>query len=52
MQIRDLFTLPEGISEITNKQDPELLNDIYKRFTISSMSLGALSEEAHQALAI
>jgi len=52
VQIRDLFTLPEGISEITNKQDPELLNDIYKRFTISSMSLGALSEEAHQALAI
>ena len=51
VQLRDMFSLPETINN--NKiADNELLKDIYKKFTVSSMSLGALSEEAHQALAI
>ena len=51
VQLRDMFSLPETINN--NKiADGELLKEIYKKFTVSSMSLGALSEEAHQALAI
>ena len=51
VQLRDMFSLPETINN--NKiADNELLKDIYKKFTVSSMSLGALSEEAHQALSI
>jgi glutamate synthase (NADPH/NADH) large chain len=46
-----MFSLPETINN--NKiADDDLLKEIYKKFTVSSMSLGALSEEAHQALAI
>ena len=52
VQIRDLFTLPENLKGTKNEIDSEQLDDIYKRFTVSSMSLGALSEEAHQSLAI
>jgi len=51
VQLRDLFSLPETISS-SSFQDEDVLKDIYKKFTVSSMSLGALSEEAHQALAI
>ena len=51
VQIRDLFTLPEN-NKILNSVEDDSLQDIYKKFTVSSMSLGALSEEAHQALAI
>mgnify|MGYP001188416030 FL=1 len=51
VQLRDMFSLPETINN--NKiADDDLLKEIYKKFTVSSMSLGALSEEAHQALAI
>ena len=51
VQLRDMFSLPETINN--NKiADDDLLKEIYKKFTVSSMSLGALSEEAHQALAV
>ena len=36
---------------LTVEFDDEVLSDIFSKFTVSSMSLGALSEEAHQALA-
>ena len=52
VQIRDLFTLPDNNKIITSNDKDIPLEDIYKKFTVSSMSLGALSEEAHQALAI
>ena len=51
VQIRDLFTLPDT-SEGYENQNISPIDDIFKKFTVSSMSLGALSEEAHQALAI
>ena len=51
VQIRDLFTLPDTTEGYEN-QNISPINDIFKKFTVSSMSLGALSEEAHQALAI
>ena len=41
VQIRDLFTLPEN-NKILNSVDDDSLQDIYKKFTVSSMSLGAL----------
>ena len=51
VQLRDLFSLPETINN--NKLlDDDSLKSVFKKFTVSSMSLGALSEEAHQALAI
>jgi glutamate synthase domain-containing protein 2/glutamate synthase domain-containing protein 1/glutamate synthase domain-containing protein 3 len=52
VQIRDLFTLPDTTQGYENKNETSSLEEIYKKFTVSSMSLGALSEEAHQALAI
>ena len=51
VQIRDLFTLPDTSEGYENQNIPPI-DDIFKKFTVSSMSLGALSEEAHQALAI
>ena len=51
VQIRDLFTLPEN-NKIFSNENEDSLEEIYQKFTVSSMSLGALSEEAHQALAI
>ena len=51
VQLRDLFSLPETINNNVVLEE-ESLKEIFKKFTISSMSLGALSEEAHQALAI
>lgn len=51
VQIRDLFTLPDTTQGYEN-QKISTLDEIYQKFTVSSMSLGALSEEAHQALAI
>ncbi len=51
VQLRDLFSLPETINN-NIVLDEDSLKDLYKKFTVSSMSLGALSEEAHQALAI
>ena len=51
VQIRDLFTLPDSTEGYENQKIASL-DEIYQKFTVSSMSLGALSEEAHQALAI
>ena len=51
VQLRDLFSLPETTNNNVVLED-DSLKDLYKKFTVSSMSLGALSEEAHQALAI
>lgn len=51
VQLRDLFSLPETTNNNVVLEDNSL-KDLYKKFTVSSMSLGALSEEAHQALAI
>ena len=51
VQLRDMFSLPETVKNNKIAKD-EILKEIYKKFTVSSMSLGALSEEAHQALAI
>ena len=50
VQLRDLFTLPVSFKH-TNQFDDDKLSQILNKFTVSSMSLGALSEEAHQALA-
>ena len=52
VQIRDLFTLPDTSQGFDNQNNAPSIESIYKKFTVSSMSLGALSEEAHQALAI
>ena len=51
VQLRDLFSLPETTNNNVVLEE-DSLKEIFKKFTISSMSLGALSEEAHQALAI
>ena len=51
VQLRDLFSFPETTNNNVVLED-DSLKDLYKKFTVSSMSLGALSEEAHQALAI
>ena len=51
VQLRDLFSLPETTNNNVVLEE-DSLKDLYKKFTVSSMSLGALSEEAHQALAI
>ena len=56
VQIRDLFLLP-NISTINNISTTDMgkvesNENIHKKFIVSSMSLGALSEEAHQSLAI
>ena len=50
VQLRDLFTLPASIKHNREFNEDEL-KEIFQKFTVSSMSLGALSEEAHQALA-
>ena len=52
VQIRDLFTLPDTSQGFDNQNNAPSIESIYKKFTVSSMSLCALSEEAHQALAI
>ena len=52
VQIIDLFTLPDTSQGFDNQNNAPSIESIYKKFTVSSMSLGALSEEAHQALAI
>ena len=50
VHLRDLFTFPDQPSNDQNFPLEEL-SHIFQKFTISPMSLGALSEEAHQALA-
>ena len=51
VQLRDLFSLPETTNNNVVLEE-DSLKELFKKFTVSSMSLGALSEEAHQALAI
>ncbi|HIF9512963.1 TPA: glutamate synthase large subunit [Photobacterium damselae] len=49
--LRDLFTLTENTTPIDLAQ-VEPLDALYPRFDSAAMSIGALSPEAHQALAI
>ena len=48
--LRDMFSLKQTTS--IKLDEVESLADIYKRFDSAGMSLGALSPEAHEALAI
>ncbi len=50
MTIRDLFTFKDGIQSVELSQ-VEPVEAIYKRFDSAGISLGALSPEAHEALA-
>ncbi len=49
--LRDMFKLRENIEPIA-LDDVEPIDNILKRFDSAAMSLGALSPEAHEALAI
>ncbi len=49
--IRDMLKLKRSVSEIP-LEDVEPITAIFKRFDSAGMSLGALSPEAHEALAI
>jgi glutamate synthase (NADPH/NADH) large chain len=49
--LRDMLQLREDISPIA-VEEVESVSDIVKRFDSAAMSLGALSPEAHEALAI
>ena len=51
MTIRDMLTFRDGLSPIS-VDEVEPLSEIYKRFDSAGISLGALSPEAHEALAI
>ncbi|RUM92970.1 MAG: glutamate synthase large subunit [Thiomicrospira sp.] len=51
MTVRDLITFKDGIQSI-DLSDVEPVESIYKRFDSAGISLGALSPEAHEALAI
>ena len=50
MTIRDLFTFKDGIEGV-ELTEVEPVEAIYKRFDSAGISLGALSPEAHEALA-
>jgi len=50
MTLRDLITFKEGLSPI-ELNDVEPIESIFKRFDSAGISLGALSPEAHEALA-
>lgn len=49
--IRNLFTFKKGVQPIS-KDEVESVEAIFKRFKTGAMSFGALSREAHEALAI
>ncbi len=51
MTIRDLITFKEGIEPI-DLDEVEPVEAIYKHFDSAGISLGALSPEAHEALAV
>ncbi|WP_044411368.1 glutamate synthase large subunit [Thiomicrospira microaerophila] len=51
MTIRDMITFHDNIAPISI-DEVEPLSSIYKRFDSAGISLGALSPEAHEALAI
>jgi glutamate synthase (NADPH/NADH) large chain/glutamate synthase (ferredoxin) len=50
--LKDLLKLRFGIRPAVPLEEVESIDDIRKRFTTAGMSLGALSPEAHEALAI
>ena len=52
MAIRDLFTFVPAASGPVSIDEVESVEDICRRFTTAAMSLGALSPEAHETLAI
>ena len=52
MAIKDLLKLRYGMKPAVPIGEVELAEDIRKRFTTAGMSLGALSPEAHETLAI
>ncbi|WP_255376772.1 glutamate synthase-related protein, partial [Oleiphilus sp. HI0067] len=49
--LRDMFGLKQGISPIS-LDEVEPVENIFPRFDSAAMSLGALSPEAHEALAV
>src|SRR5690606_23225753 len=49
--LRDLFRLKEGVQEPIPLEQVEPVSSIIQRFDSAGMSLGALSPEAHEALA-
>jgi len=52
LAIKDLLKLRYGMRPAVALHEVEPIEDIRKRFTTAGMSLGALSPEAHEALAI
>src|SRR5258708_8235234 len=52
LAIKDLLRIRFGLKEPLPLEEIESIEDIRKRFTTAGMSLGALSPEAHEALAI
>jgi glutamate synthase (ferredoxin) len=50
--IKDLLKLRYGVRRPVDLEEVEPVEDIRKRFTTAGMSLGALSPEAHETLAI
>jgi glutamate synthase (NADPH/NADH) large chain/glutamate synthase (ferredoxin) len=52
LAIKDLLKLRYGVRPAVALDEVEPIEDIRKRFTTAGMSLGALSPEAHEALAI
>jgi glutamate synthase (NADPH/NADH) large chain/glutamate synthase (ferredoxin) len=52
LAIKDLLKLRYGTRPAVPLDEVEAIEDIRKRFTTAGMSLGALSPEAHEALAI
>jgi glutamate synthase (NADPH/NADH) large chain/glutamate synthase (ferredoxin) len=52
LAIKDLLRLRYGLRPAAPLDEVEPIEDIRKRFTTAGMSLGALSPEAHEALAV
>src|SRR5258708_1082384 len=52
LAIKDLLRIRFGLKEPLPLEEIESIEDIRKRFTTAGMSLGALSPEAHETLAI
>ena len=52
MAIKDLLRIRYGTKPAVSIDEVETIEDIRKRFTTAGMSLGALSPEVHEALAI
>ena len=52
LAIKDLLKLRYGVRPAVALEEVEAIEDIRQRFTTAGMSLGALSPEAHEALAI